>query len=127
MSTAATTRTVSVYDRLRADLLSGRIPPGTRLKLVALAAEHSVSMSVIREALSRLSAEGLVVATPPGNGVPASAGEYSWGGAASTTFWVDPASQLTVVFMAQLQPPVGDIPRDRLHAVVYRSIKDQTV
>lgn len=62
--TAPATRTETVYDRLRADLLTGRIPPGTKLKLVALAGDHSVSMSVIREALSRLSAEGLVVATP---------------------------------------------------------------
>ena len=31
-----------------------------------------------------------------------SAGEFNWGGAASTTFWVDPAEQLTVSFFTQL-------------------------
>ena len=68
---------------------------------------------------------GAVVLAPTTNGVPAFAGEYSWGGAASTTFWVDPANQLTVVFMTQLQPPVGDVPRDRLHAAVYDNAKEQ--
>lgn len=31
-------------------------------------------------------------------------GEFSWGGAASTLFWVDPANQLAVVFFAQKFP-----------------------
>jgi CubicO group peptidase (beta-lactamase class C family) len=31
-------------------------------------------------------------------------GEYSWGGAASTAFWVDPVEELTVVLMTQLLP-----------------------
>lgn len=65
---------------------------------------------------------GAVVLTPPANGVPAFRGEYSWGGAASTTFWVDPENQLTVVFMAQLQPPVAGVPRDELHSAVYKAM-----
>ena len=35
---------------------------------------------------------------------PGTVGEYSWGGAASTLFWVDPANQLAVVFFAQKMP-----------------------
>lgn len=35
---------------------------------------------------------------------PAAVGEYSWGGRASTLFWVDPANRLTVVFFAQKLP-----------------------
>ena len=38
---------------------------------------------------------------PPGK-MLGSAGEYSWGGAASTAFWVDPAEELTVCFFTQL-------------------------
>jgi CubicO group peptidase (beta-lactamase class C family) len=34
--------------------------------------------------------------------LPGSLGEYFWGGAASTAFWIDPAEQLTVVFMTQV-------------------------
>ena len=36
--------------------------------------------------------------------VPGSVGEFGWGGAASTAFWVDPVEDLTVVFMTQLLP-----------------------
>ena len=31
-------------------------------------------------------------------------GEFSWGGAASTTFWVDPVNQVTAVMMTQYMP-----------------------
>jgi len=36
--------------------------------------------------------------------VPYSVGEFGWGGAASTAFWVDPVLDMTVVFMTQLLP-----------------------
>jgi DNA-binding GntR family transcriptional regulator len=49
---------------LRADLLSCRIPPGSRLKIQDLCQRLSVSLGAIREALSRLTSEGLVVAEP---------------------------------------------------------------
>lgn len=66
---------------------------------------------------------GAVVLDPPSNGVPAFPGEYSWGGGASTSFWVDPQHQLTVVFMTQLQPPNREqMIRDTLHRVVYAAL-----
>jgi CubicO group peptidase (beta-lactamase class C family) len=34
--------------------------------------------------------------------LPGSLGEYFWGGAASTAFWIDPAEDLAVVFMTQV-------------------------
>jgi CubicO group peptidase (beta-lactamase class C family) len=34
--------------------------------------------------------------------LPGTAGEYFWGGAASTAFWIDPREQLAVVFMTQV-------------------------
>jgi CubicO group peptidase (beta-lactamase class C family) len=43
-----------------------------------------------------------VVKDPSQAGVIGSVGEYSWGGAAGTIFWVDPVEQLTVVAMVQL-------------------------
>ena len=45
-----------------------------------------------------------VVIDPAGVKGLASYGEYSWGGAASTAFWVDPVEDLTVVLMTQLLP-----------------------
>jgi DNA-binding GntR family transcriptional regulator len=58
------TRTEEVFEGLRSDLLNGELAPGQRLKLVALAERFSVSMSVVREALTRLAEQGLVVANP---------------------------------------------------------------
>jgi CubicO group peptidase (beta-lactamase class C family) len=37
-------------------------------------------------------------------GVSGSAGEYTWGGAAGTAFWVDPKEQMIVVLMTQGAP-----------------------
>jgi CubicO group peptidase (beta-lactamase class C family) len=34
--------------------------------------------------------------------IPGTLGEYFWGGAASTAFWIDPKEKLTVVFMTQV-------------------------
>ncbi len=45
-----------------------------------------------------------MVLDPARYGVVASAGDYSWGGAASTTFYVDPVEDLTVTFYTQLLP-----------------------
>lgn len=47
---------------------------------------------------------GLGFAVRPSDGiapVPGSAGDFSWGGYAGTTFWVDPKEQLVAVFMVQ--------------------------
>jgi CubicO group peptidase (beta-lactamase class C family) len=45
-----------------------------------------------------------VMQSPARAHIPGTVGTYAWGGAASTAFWVDPAEQLTVVFMTQLMP-----------------------
>ncbi|KKW91613.1 serine hydrolase domain-containing protein [Sphingobium chungbukense] len=65
---------------------------------------------------------GAVVLRPPANGVPAFPGEYSWGGGCSTTFWIDPKHDLSVVFMTQRFPPAADMPRDLLHSAVYNAL-----
>jgi DNA-binding GntR family transcriptional regulator len=63
-ATSPNTRTEEVYDRLRSDLLSGTIAPGEKLKLVELATRFGVSQSVVREALTRLTEQSLVIASP---------------------------------------------------------------
>ena len=50
------------YDRLRADIVFSRLAPAARLRLDRLAKEYGASVSTLREILSRLSSEGLVVA-----------------------------------------------------------------
>ncbi len=49
-----------VYRRLRADIMSLRLPPDTRVSVDSLARELGVSQTPIREALSMLEANGLV-------------------------------------------------------------------
>ena len=53
-----------------------------------------------------------------------SKGSFSWGGAASTIFWVDPAEELTVVFMTQLMPSGAFDFRGQLKVAVYQSLTD---
>ncbi|MDP1629819.1 MAG: serine hydrolase domain-containing protein [Caulobacter sp.] len=53
-----------------------------------------------------------------------SSGDYYWGGAASTIFWVDPKEELTVVFMTQLMPSASFDFRGQLKSLVYSAIVD---
>ena len=53
-----------------------------------------------------------------------SAGEYMWGGAASTAFWIDPVEDLTVVFMTQLMPSGTFDFRGQLKTIIYPAIVD---
>ena len=65
---------------------------------------------------------GLTVAVthgPAATQVSGPAGEFMWGGAASTTFWVAPAEDLVVVFMTQLMPSGTFNFRGQLKALVY--------
>ncbi|MGB8860185.1 MAG: serine hydrolase [Ilumatobacteraceae bacterium] len=53
-----------------------------------------------------------------------SRGDYYWGGAASTAFWVDPIEDLWVVFMTQLMPSASFDFRGQLRSLVYSAIID---
>ena len=57
------TRTLAleVFERLRADILSGKLAPGTKLRFEDLRAAYGVGLSPLREALSRLTENRLVV------------------------------------------------------------------
>lgn len=57
------TLTSAVHGRLRADILSARLVPGQKLHIAGLAKQFSVSFAAVREALSRLVADGLVQAS----------------------------------------------------------------
>tara|TARA_R110002072_G_scaffold59158_5_gene150748 strand:- start:18413 stop:19606 length:1194 start_codon:yes stop_codon:yes gene_type:complete len=53
-----------------------------------------------------------------------SPGEFAWGGAASTYFWVDPEEDMLVIFLTQLMPS-GSYPiRRELRVAAYQSIID---
>ena len=58
------------------------------------------------------------------NLIAGSVGEYYWGGAASTAFWIDPAEDLVVVFMTQFMPSSLYPIRRELRTLVYAAIDD---
>ncbi|HXA39418.1 MAG TPA: serine hydrolase domain-containing protein [Phenylobacterium sp.] len=63
-----------------------------------------------------------VVFDPPKTLIPGSKGEFYWGGAASTAFWVDPVEQVTAVFMTQLLPSSTYPIRRELRTLVYSAL-----
>jgi CubicO group peptidase (beta-lactamase class C family) len=59
--------------------------------------------------------------------IPGSAGEYSWGGAATTSFWIDPAEELITIFMTQVLPSSAYPLRRELRTMVYAAITDSNL
>ena len=56
--------------------------------------------------------------------LPGSVGDYFWGGAASTYFWIDPKEELIVVFMTQLMPSRAYPIRRELRTLVYSAFTE---
>ena len=65
-----------------------------------------------------------VVFDPPKTLIPCSKGEFYWGGAASTAFWVDPVEEITAVFMTQLLPSSTYPIRRELRTLVYAALEE---
>jgi CubicO group peptidase (beta-lactamase class C family) len=65
-----------------------------------------------------------VVLDPAGNKVLGSTGDYSWGGAASTIFWVDPAEEIVGMFLTQLLPSSTYPIREELKTLVQQALVD---
>jgi GntR family carbon starvation induced transcriptional regulator len=55
------TLAAKVFRQMRADILECRLPPGSKLPFDELRARYSVAVSPLREALTRLTEEGLVI------------------------------------------------------------------
>jgi CubicO group peptidase (beta-lactamase class C family) len=51
-------------------------------------------------------------------------GEYAWGGAASTAFWIDPGEDLITIFMTQLMPSSSYPLRRQLRTLTYAALID---
>ena len=56
--------------------------------------------------------------------VLSSIGEFAWGGAASTAFWIDPVEEISVLFMTQLLPSSTHPIRTQLKQLVYQALVD---
>ncbi len=65
---------------------------------------------------------GAVVTNPARAGVPGSVGDFSWGGMASTFFWVDRTLGLSVIFFTQLSPSSSYPSRAQLKALIHGAL-----
>ncbi len=65
---------------------------------------------------------GAVVLDAGISGVPGSVGDFSWGGMASTFFWIDPVHDLSTVLFTQLSPSSSTSARAELKALVHGAL-----
>ena len=87
----------------------------------------SLSRSLFSEAAYAGLGFGLGFSTtidPAATLIPASAGDLSWGGAASTFFWVDPKEELIAILMTQLLPSSAYPIRRQLRTLVYSALTE---
>jgi DNA-binding GntR family transcriptional regulator len=57
---SAATLATNLYDRIRADLLDGKLEPGRKLQIEFLCDHYQAGQTPVREALNRLTSDGLV-------------------------------------------------------------------
>lgn len=67
---------------------------------------------------------GYVLLDPAAAQILGSPGEFGWGGAASTTFWIDPQEEMTAIFLTQLMPSSSYPIRRELRVLVNQAIVD---
>jgi CubicO group peptidase (beta-lactamase class C family) len=65
-----------------------------------------------------------VVQDPVAGKTTTSTGEFGWGGAASTAYWVDPVEDMVVLFFTQLLPSSTYPLRPQLHQLVHQALVD---
>ena len=129
--------TLGDYQKFTSMLLAGGVGDGNRLigrrTLEYMASNHLPGGRLLNELGQSVFAEvamdgmgfGLgfsVVEDPAANGSLCSIGEFAWGGAASTAFWIDPVEEITAVFMTQLLPSSYYPLRRQLRAAVYQAL-----
>ncbi len=131
------TSTLADYHRFTQMLINGGALDGTRVigrKTLEYATSNHLPNGVDLAAMgqsvfSETTYEGIgfglgfsVMLRPSDAQVIGSPGEFAWGGAASTMFWVDPAEDLTVIGMTQLMPSSAYPIRQEMKALVYGAL-----
>jgi len=89
-----------------------------------------MSQSLFSEANNSGTGFGLgfaCVVDPAKTLMPASKGEFYWGGAYSTAFFVDPIEKITMVFMTQLYPSSTYPIRRQLKTLIYSALNDSNI
>ena len=64
-----------------------------------------------------------VMLDPSKAGQSGSPGDYGWGGAYHSTYWVDPVEGLTVVYMTQIIPAGGLEDQSKIRALIYSALE----
>ena len=129
---AGSAGTAGDYARFSQMLLNGgqldRVRLLGRATVAQMSSDHLGDIPVASPILPRGYGFGLGFAVRKETGlnwVTGSAGEYRWGGAAGTAFWVDPKEQMVVVWMTQGQPgPRRGEDRDLFRQLVQAAIVD---
>jgi len=131
--------TMSDYYRFCQMMLNGGVLGGVRL--VSRKTVETMTMNHLpdgqtmqemdRSAFSETGMEGAgfglgfsVIVDPAAAQSVCSAGNYSWGGLASTYFWIDPEEDLIGILMTQLMPSRAYPLRPQLQQLVYGSMTD---
>ncbi|MEZ5849513.1 MAG: serine hydrolase domain-containing protein [Hyphomicrobiaceae bacterium] len=129
--------TVSDYARFCQFMLNKGALDGVRLlgrKTVALMTSNHLGGDMAAMGTPRFSEttyEGIgfglgfsVMIDPARAQIVGTPGEFAWGGAASTAFWVDPAEEMFVILLTQLMPSSAYPFRRELRVLTYQSIVD---
>ncbi|MFC4294927.1 serine hydrolase domain-containing protein [Novosphingobium tardum] len=131
--------TIADYHRFATMLLNGGVLDGARIvspkTLALMTANHlpggqdltQLSQSLFSESQNAGVGFGLGFATvidPAKTLMPASKGEFYWGGAYSTAFFVDPVEKITMVFMTQLYPSSAYPIRRQLKTMIYAAVEE---
>ncbi len=129
--------TIGDYQKFASMLLAGGIADGQRVigrrTLEYMATNHLPGGKLLNElgqsTFAEVAMDGMgfglgfsVVEDPAANGSLCSPGEFAWGGAASTAFWIDPVEDITTIFMTQFLPSSTYPLRRELRAAVYQAL-----
>ncbi len=126
--------TLADYYRFTQMLLNGGVLDGVRL--LGRKTVHLMTMNHLPPSLVPIVAGGVadpgvgfglggsVVVDVAATGLPISNGLFSWGGAASTSFWIDPAEELLGLFVTQLIPNNTMAIHKEMRRAVYQALVD---
>ena len=118
--------TAGDYARFLQMLLNGGELDGTRIltpKTVQLMTVNHLGQLAFRDGVGF----GLgfsVVQDLGARGLPGSVGEFGWGGAYHSRYWVDPQEQLVVVYLTQLIPANNLDDQEKVRILVYQALVD---
>ena len=118
--------TATDYARFLQMMLNGGEFDGKRIL-----SRKTVELMTVDHLVSKQVEEGVgfglgfsVVKDLGARGVPGSVGEFGWGGAYHSSYWVDPKKELVVVYFTQLLPARDVDDHGKLRTLIYQAIMD---